>query len=496
MKFAFNLALGLFALVAVATSILTLERAREGVTLTEMEIGTTPATLYQMAGGDRPLVVIAHGFAASRQMMQAYSLTLAKAGNAVLAFDLEGHGRNPVPMSGDVTKIDGTTALLIAQTRRVIAAGRDVPGLDGRIALLGHSMATDIIIRAAAEERQAGTPIDAVVAISMFSDTVTAAHPKRLLVISGEWEAALRDGALDALRLVAPNADEGETVTSDTAIRRAAVAPSVEHVGVLYSATALRESRDWLARVFGTRDDSPLAQIGGWILLLMAGIVALLRPVIGLLPRRTSEPLPMSSQTFWAAVVIPAIAVPLVCTALYRPFMPVLVADYLVIHLAFYAALQLALLRVWRAGWQGVSVLAVALLVLWGCAVLGFALDRYVSSYVPSAERTAIIAVLALGTVPFMIADSYVTRAGAGSLLHRIAARVAFIVSLGAAAGIDPGRLMFIFIILPVLLLFFLVHGLMGRWVAQRSGPISAGVGLGLCLAWALGVTFPLFSAG
>jgi hypothetical protein len=29
--------------------------------------------------------------------------------------------------------------------------------------------------------------------------------------------------------------------------------------------------------------------------------------------------------------------------------------------------------------------------------------------------------------------------------------------------------------------------------VAQRVGGTSAGIGLGLCLAWALGVSFPLF---
>jgi len=47
-----------------------------------------------------------------------------------------------------------------------------------------------------------------------------------------------------------------------------------------------------------------------------------------------------------------------------------------------------------------------------------------------------------------------------------------------------------------VLLLFYLVHGLMGRWIAQRCGSLAAGVGLGVCLAWALGVSFPLFDAG
>ncbi len=34
----------------------------------------------------------------------------------------------------------------------------------------------------------------------------------------------------------------------------------------------------------------------------------------------------------------------------------------------------------------------------------------------------------------------------------------------------------------------------MGRWVARRAGAGAAGLGLGLCLAWALGVSFPLFS--
>jgi hypothetical protein len=67
-------------------------------------------------------------------------------------------------------------------------------------------------------------------------------------------------------------------------------------------------------------------------------------------------------------------------------------------------------------------------------------------------------------------------------------------VSLGLAALLDPQNLTFVLIVLPVFVLFFLVHGLMGRWIARQSGPITAGLGLGLCLAWALGVSFPLFA--
>ena len=85
--------------------------------------GETPATLYMDASAP-PLrsSIVSHGFAGSRQLMQAFSFHLARAGYRVLAFDALGHGRNPVPMAGDVTAIDGTTALLVAETRRVIEA--------------------------------------------------------------------------------------------------------------------------------------------------------------------------------------------------------------------------------------------------------------------------------------------------------------------------------------------------------------------------------------
>ncbi|WP_300971742.1 alpha/beta fold hydrolase [Thiocapsa sp.] len=45
----------------------------------------------------RPVVVIAHGFAGSRQMMQAYAVTLARNGYLAVTFDFPGHGRNSTP---------------------------------------------------------------------------------------------------------------------------------------------------------------------------------------------------------------------------------------------------------------------------------------------------------------------------------------------------------------------------------------------------------------
>jgi hypothetical protein len=480
-----GLVTGVLAIGIIALSVFMLERGRSGLEITELSAGTTPATLYQQAGSTGPVVVVAHGFAGSRQLMLAYALTLAQSGYSVLSFDFEGHGRNPVPMSGDVNAIDGTTQRLVDNTLSVLAIARDLPGARGGVSLLGHSMATDILARAAI----ADGAIDAVIGISMFSQAVTAEEPARLLVISGQWEGMLRAAALQMARLVDPAAVEGATVTNGTATRRAVVAPGVEHVGVLYSGTALREAREWLDMTYGRDSTGPVVKPGLWILLLLAGIVVLFRSLARLLPVGPAVPV-VPVRRFWLAVLLPAVCVPLVAGMVYRSFLPVLIADYLMIHLALYGAAQLAILRTWplpRVVW--VAALA---LVVWGVVVFGLAIDRYAASFVPTAQRLWIIAVLAVGAIPFMLADALVAVGG----WRRLVARLLFLASLAAAAFMDLERLLFVLIILPVICLFFLILGPLGRWVARQSGAGAAGVGLGIILAWALGVSFPLFVMG
>ncbi len=259
-----HLVIGVVAVFLIVLSVWKLERERAGLDISSFDVGTTPVTLYQLPNQTGPVFVVAHRFAGSHQIMQAYSLPLARAGYRVLAFGFEGHGRNPIPMSGDVSSVDGTTALLVAETRRVIAAARTLPEA-GQVALLGHSMATDVILRASIAETKARTPIDAMVAISMFSQAVTAKEPARLLVISGQWESFLRKAGLDAVRLVDPNAGEGDLAVAGSVTRSAVVAPAVEHVGVLFSATAVKDAMAWLDTAFGRRSTVAVGHtLGPW----------------------------------------------------------------------------------------------------------------------------------------------------------------------------------------------------------------------------------------
>jgi dienelactone hydrolase len=474
------------ALAILALSLWRLEGARSGLEITRFDVGTTPATLYRLPGGDRPLVVVSHGFAGSRQLMEAYSLTLARGGFAVVAFDYEGHGRNPVPMSGDVTQVDGTTQLLIDETRRVIDAGLAQPGVTGPVAILGHSMASDVIVRTAIADPR----IEEVVAISMFSAAVSPEEPRTLLVITGEWEPHLRAAALDALRLVDPAAEEGQTATAGEVRRRAVVAPLVEHVGVLYSATGLREARDWLGA-----EPVPVAATGGAVLAMLAAIVALGWPLSRLLPSARVPVSPLPAGRFALVVLGPAILAPLIATRIETGFLPVLVADYLMIHFLILGLVQLALLRLWGVTPGPVRPVALGALLVWGILVFGGALDRYVASFWPSGTRWGIVALLALGAIPAMLADATLSDAGQAPLWRRLASKGGIFLSLAIAVALDFEGLFFLLIVLPVIVLFFLVYGLLGRWTGRASTAATTGLGLGIILAWALGVTFPLFAA-
>ncbi|MEL6551091.1 MAG: alpha/beta hydrolase [Pseudomonadota bacterium] len=466
-------------LVLAAWALWQLEGHRPDAEVTRGSVGTTPVTEWRV---EEPIatVVVAHGFAGSRPLMNAFSWTLAGAGYNVTAFDFEGHGTNPVPMQGDVNEIEGVTARLVAETRAVMDAAGPAP------ALLGHSMATDVLIRAA-EGRETGP----VVAISAFSGAVTPTHPPNMLLIAGEWEGRLIDFGREAIRQVDAAATEGEVVGG----RMALIAPNVEHVGILFAPFTLRETLDWLDDFYGVERATPaLATIGYPVLVLLAALMVLWRPIAALLPEGEEAAAAVPRKALlWCAVF--QLLTPVAVYWIELGVLPVLVADYLALHLGFAGLMQLLILRHFGVRFGRLAYLPAAALLAWGLGVFGLAIDTYLANFHPNAERALILAALALGAVPYMVADAVATQGGRGPLWHRLFLRTAFFASLGLAIALDFERLFFLFLIAPVILLFFLIFGMMGRWTADRAGPLAPGVALGLILAWSLGVTFPLFEA-
>ncbi|MBY4894309.1 alpha/beta hydrolase [Rhodobacteraceae bacterium N5(2021)] len=479
------------AVLALGVGIALQERARAGVEVRYDRVGTTPVTVTQQAGAEGPVVVIVHGFAGSRQMMSAWSLTFARAGYVAVAMDLEGHGRNPVPMSGDVTSLEGTTRILLEEIARVVDWAVALPGVDGRVALVGHSMSSDLVVRAGIADPR----VEAIVGLSVFSGAVTADVPTNLLILNGAWEGALR---AEAQRVMAEvDAVEGETVGTPVEgfARRAVAVPFAEHVSILFAVGGLREAVDWLGATFG-RGSGEVPRLGWALMLLLAGAVMLARPLAGLLPQGDA-PEALPQRVFWVLALLPALVVPLVAVRIEAGALPVLVADYLAVHLGLYGLLVLggALVAGWRPqarGWMWGLALAA-----FGIGVFGMLLDRYAASFVPHAGRLLIIAAIVPGAVLAMWADAALTQATRATLWQRAIVRGGFMGSLGIAVALDFERLFFLLLIFPVILLFYGTFGMMGRWVGRRTGSsLAVGIGLGVLLGWALGVSFPMYVAG
>ena len=475
------------ALALALASLWQLERARAGVEITRLTVGTTPATLYRPVADGAPLVVVAHGFAGSRQMMEAFALTLARSGIAALAFDFRGHGRNPVPMTGAVDSIGGVTTRLVAETRAVLAAGRALKGVGPPVALLGHSMATDVIVRAAEAEA-----IDAVVAVSMYAETVTPERPARLLVVSGAREGRLRAAALAAVRQVAPGAGEGETVRHGPVVRRAVAAPRVGHVGVLWSPTALAEARDWIAAA-GVPGGGAVAATGPWIAGLLGAILVLSWPLTRYLPARAAGGRAASSlgvKRLAAALVLPALLAAAAALAARSSLIGLKGMDGLAAFFLVLGAGQLALLRRWGHGPGRPDPLGSAALLAWA-AVFAWAMDRYAAAFVPVGPRWALLALLLPGALLTTLADGVLT--GGAPFWRAILVRAVPLVALLAVMLAEPARLGLQFTALPVLVLFWLVFGTMAGRVAGYRGQDAPRAALGLVLAWSLAASLPLF---
>jgi alpha-beta hydrolase superfamily lysophospholipase len=517
------LAVALVALVAVVSSLWTLNGLTQGLRIEETSLDGIPVTVYRPSSGENtaPAIVIAHGFSGSQQLMQPFATTFARNGYTAVTFDFAGHGRNARPLSGNITRAEGATRTLldeltlVANFARGLGDGRTGDGRTGEsnLGVLGHSMASDIVVRFS--QRQPDVP--ATVAVSLFSPAVRADSPRNLLVISGAWESRLRREALRAVGLGLGSAtpEEGRTYGefSDGTARRAAVSASVEHVGVLYSQDSMREAVAWIDAAFGQSRTAPyLDRRGPLIGLLLGGVILLAWPLSRLLPMvsRTAAGAGLPWRRLWLPVLLPPILTPLLLRVLPTHFLPVLVADYLAAHFAMYGALTFVCLAFVRRGQPRVSSvsprwrsLAVATLAVLAFYTLGLVLpiDAHVTSFLPGAERTVLVLALLVGTLAFTLADEWLTRgqdAGkgerAGSGAYAVT-KLAFLLSLGLAVALDLPRLFFLLIILPVIVPFLLVLGLFSFWIYRRTRhPFVAGIANAALLAFAIGVTFPLLA--
>jgi len=494
----------LAALVMIATALWQLHRSADGLVVTAASVDGIPVTVFRTTEGDKaPLVVITHGFAGSQQLMQPFAETLARNGYVTITFDFPGHGRNPTPLTGGIANTNPRTRSLLDSLDAVIAYGLTLPWTDGRLALLGHSMSGEIIVRYAQDHPD----VAAVVAVSPFAPNITATTPRNLEIIVGGLEPAmLRDEALRDLSKTTGATPALRTTYgkfSDGTARRVSVSGGVEHISVLYSRQSLTEALAWLDQTFGWHGDAPADDRGPWIGLLYVGLVALAWPLAQLLPRVAGRK--RGAGLGWGRLLpvalMPAVFTPLILWKLPTDFLPILLGDYLTAHFALYGLLTGAILWWTRrrddkaqtvVSWRSLTVGAAAM-ALYSIAVIGWPIDTYLTSFWPIPARLPLILAVLAGTLPYFVADEWATRGADAAPGGYTVTKLCFLLSLTLGVMLNLPRLFFLIIIVPMILLFLIIYGLFSTWAYRRTWhPLVGALANALAFAWAIAVTFPV----
>ena len=491
----------LAALMAIMAGMWTLLEAHRGVTIERIRVREIPASIFRPTGpGNGSVALIAHGFAGSQQLMQPMAMTLAHSGYTAVTFDFSGHGRNARPMRGGVKDMKESTRTLTAEIEEMTEFARGLSG--GKpIALVGHSMAADLIAQFAMNR----TDIAAVAALSVFGAGITREQPRNLIVITGAWEPAMLTEAAARIAGLAADGPARERVTygdfAQGTARRYVLAEGAEHIGVIYSRDGLTQTRDWLNSAFGHSTEGVVDSRGKWLALLFIGLLALAWPLSKALPVLSAKPL--GSGLGWKRLapiaLAPAILTPLILWKAPTDFLPVLLGDYLAVHFVVYGLLTaggLWLTRHEAAGatghWRRPLAPALGLAVYYILG-LGAPIDAFVTSFMPSGVRWLLIAPLFVATALYFLGDEWLTRGEGAARGGYAFSKLCFIASLLGAVALNPQKLFFLIIIVPVIFIFFVVYGLISFWTYGRTrDPRVAALGNAAGLAFAIAVTFPI----
>jgi pimeloyl-ACP methyl ester carboxylesterase len=188
-----------------------------------------------------PGVLVAHGYAGSKQLMLGYAHVLVHAGYAVMLWDFAGHGANATPLQGFPLQqdLDVAYGALIRQ-----------PEVDPtRLALLGHSMGSGAVMSAAIRDINR---YSATVAVSPTGAGVTPSAPRNLQLQAGSWEGGF---VRNAQELLMAAGGENDNLAQGRG-RSLVMIPNAEHITILFRDASHQAALKWLNATFGISSTS------------------------------------------------------------------------------------------------------------------------------------------------------------------------------------------------------------------------------------------------
>ncbi len=429
----------------------------------------------------KEFIIIAHGFAGSKEMMRQIAFDVTKAGSNAVLFDFIGHGSNRQKLVNEPTEITGTTQQLVTQLSNIINFIYEKFGEEINISLIGHSMASDIVVRASTDKK-----IKSVVAISPYSTGITQDFPKDLLLISGQFENHLRSHALQMVKTFKPEAKENTEYTNGKIRRKASFIENTGHVSVIYAPQTTKIILDWLNL---ENYDRPIwkNQIA-WILIGITFIV------IGMSRFNTN----LANETISvlnnkkALISVPfATAISLSSGLIDINFLPIYGFERIAIYfglVGLFAYLfsfnyQITSLKINLLYW-------LKLVICFG--ILCFLINRYIGSFSLSDNRiTGFITLILPITLFSLVIEKLIA---SSSIWVAILLRGLPIIGFSMLLILFPERYGLMFTTVLIYILYFIVFGYIGRHQRKKIGHAKVGLAHGTFLSFAFAATNPIFA--
>lgn len=507
-----NVLLAVFFLIVLAESSHRLAQMQATLYHEDIRIGAMPAffLLPVAAPADRlgppdpltpppPLVIVQHGFSASRQAMNRIAYGLARNGFAVLAADFRGHGQNPTPFNrGD---LDDDIAQLIAY-------GRTRPEVDAtRIALVGHSMGAAAVYRYAMEDEN-------VAAVIPISGSVIAGDPQwprnvLLLFASGDPERIKQQDRAAIARLTGLPAELARSAAGDMAAgtaRRLTEIPGYDHVTILFADEVVRDSVNWLRGTWGLPDAAfvppPPGDLREGLIAILAGLL-LFFPLAGFLAGGILQvrvpPGVAARGAVWIAAVAPLVGGAVLFAGVPLSFLPYAAGDSLLSFLAVAGAV----LAVWVGSTRSQAAThwhvreALLGITAFGLvyATAGLAESRLFFDLTLSSQRFGWFVAAAIALLPLGIGlEAALRPPGSGlNVLRSLAAKAFLVVGLIVGVNVFGTLPPVVALMIPSFVLFLpVVEALAARLYTVSGSVVASGVLTALLLAWLPAAIFPI----
>lgn len=426
-----------------------------------------------------PGVVIAHGFAANRRLMSAYAYDLAHAGYAVVSFDFSGHGDNTQPFDPErlQAQVDAAYEFLVSQ----------VEVDPTRIALVGHSMGSGVVMRAALRHPER---YSATVALSPVGAEVTPLTPRNLQLQAGAWEPRFVANAEALLERAGGSSDDFASGRA----RELVTVSAADHLAILFR----RPSHDAVVRWLDHALDADpalrepytdrriigwLLQIVGWMIVVSAMAVAYPEPE----EDRVRRPLA------WAGAALAPIVATLLFAVLSVLFDPtrifgVLVGGGVALWMLYAGTIYMATASRLRPP-SGPQLLRGGMLfaILW--VILGLSGEFVWMDWGLTGWRLWLWPLFALTSIPWFVAATLVQEeSGRSRWLVWAIHTVGMIAGLWLLARLVPGMEL-VSLLLPLVAFFLAVLSYMAT---RFNDPWVAGIGAGAFWGWLLASAFPL----